>query len=164
MLGEVHDEPLRSGAAVRPNLIDGERVGRQRRDRLIDRPWPRNRCRVRIDRLTDLDAAAVDGEVRERIAAGVAVGEVDDGVHGTVDIGVVGTREMDGETVMKGDRARRHFQKDRFDVFDLGLAQNVLGLTEEDVHELAHADLRGCRVDTRAHRCRASTARTGSRP
>ena len=47
---------------------------------------------VAVDGVADLDAAAVDREVRERIAARAAVGEVDDRVHGAVAVGRVRRR------------------------------------------------------------------------
>ena len=50
-----------------------------------------------------------------------------------------GTGEVHGQAVVEGDRTGRHRQEHRLDVSDLGLDQDVLRLTEEDVDELAHA-------------------------
>ena len=90
--------------------------------------------------LADLDAGPVDREVRVRVATRAAVGEVDDRVHRPWPVGGVGVGQVDGQAMVERDAALGHFDEDRLDAGDLGIAEDVLGLTEEDVHELAQAD------------------------
>ena len=65
-------------------------------------------------------------------------------------VGGVGAGEVRGEPVVEGDRAARHLDEQGLASGDLGVGEEVLGLAEEDVDELAQPDL--VRAGDVAHR------------
>ena len=97
--------------------------------------------------------AAVDGEVRDRVAAGAAVGEVDDRVHGAVAVGACWrSARCTVRPWWNATAALRHLDEHRLDAGDLGVGEDVLRLAEEDVDELAQPDRVGARAGTPSRR------------
>ena len=53
---------------------------------------------------------------------------------------VFGFGEVHRQSVVERDRSGGHLDEHRLDAADLGVGEDVVGLAEEDVDELAHAD------------------------